>query len=329
MGPRETGESDPAGQSPSIPPVALRIEAAQKPIGTVAYPLGAEYKRPSAGVSDVSTPSFTHVATLDAPGLEVYRHLKDRDLKCREGMFIAEGLEVVRRLLRSDFRIHSLLVTPGKLERLLPDLPAGGRVFIADQSQMEEIAGFAIHRGAVACGFRRAKPDLETALTAAGPTGTVVVIEKVRDAQNVGLVIRSAAAFHASLIVTCGCCDPFYRRAIRVSMGNVFRLPIYDTNDAVSDLQILRRRLGLTLIAAEVSAQAVPLHTITRPPRTALLLGSEGSGLSDELLAICDHRVVIPVDRSSDSLNVATAAGIFLYTLAEPPAPQTLTPFSA
>ena len=259
-----------------------------------------------------TTLSITPVDDLDLPALDVYRHLKDRGLKCREHLFVAEGLEVVRRLLRSEFAVHSLLVTPEKLRLLRADLVPGVPVYVATVEQMGHIAGFAIHRGAVACGHRRESPDLEAALAAAAPTRLVVVMQNLCDAQNVGSMVRNAAAFGAGLVVTSHCCDPFYRRAIRVSMGNVFRVPIYDTDELVADLLALRARLGLALVAADLSAQAIPLREAPRPPRAALLFGSEGEGLSSAVLDACDHRVVIPVDPESDSINVAVAAGILL-----------------
>ncbi|MCK4658030.1 MAG: RNA methyltransferase [Phycisphaerae bacterium] len=263
--------------------------------------------------------SITPVDDLNLPTLEVYRHLKDRRLKCRQGLFIAEGQEVVRRLLRSGFEVHSLLVTREKLERLRPDIPPGVPVYTASVRQMQEIAGFAIHRGAVACGQRRENLSLEAAISAAADGRMVMVMENICDAQNVGLLIRNAAAFRVGLVVTSCCCDPFYRRAVRVSMGNVFRMPIYDTDHLIDDLLILRDRLSLTLVAAELSAQAVPLHEVPIPPRVALLFGAEGGGLSPAVLEVCDHRVVIPMDPESDSVNVAVAAGIFLHTFASPP----------
>ena len=250
---------------------------------------------------------------LSLPVLDVYRHLKDKHLKCREGYFIAEGLEVVRRLLHSRFRVHSVLLTPTKLERLRSDIPPDVPVFVATAEQMEAIAGFTIHRGAVACGVRQPGLDLNAAVGAAGDARLVVVLENICDAQNVGVIVRNAAAFGADLAVLGGCCDPFYRRAVRVSVGNVFRLPVYQTDNLVADLPELRRRLGLELIAADVAAGATSLDQAPRPPRVALLFGGEGHGLSPAVLEICDQRVVIPMAPGSDSVNVAVASGIFLH----------------
>jgi tRNA G18 (ribose-2'-O)-methylase SpoU len=184
---------------------------------------------------------------------------------------------------------------------------------VASIEQMEAVAGFTIHRGAVACGVRSPEPTLGQAMAAADSGRLVVVLENICDAQNVGVIIRNAAAFGACLIVLAGCCDPFYRRAIRVSMGNVFSTPLYFSKDLVADLRELRQRLGLEMVAAELSRQATPLDRAPRPAKVALLFGAEGDGLSSAVLDECDHRVVIPMQPGSDSVNVGVASGVFLY----------------
>ncbi len=261
----------------------------------------------------ISDPELHEVDDLDLPALDVYRHLKDKHLACREGLFVAEGLEVVRRLLRSEYGVDSLLVTPAKLERLRDDLRPEVPVYVASVEQMEAIAGFTIHRGAVACGIRGPKLSLEQALTAASGGRVVVVMENICDAQNVGVIIRNAAAFGASLIVLCGCCDPFYRRAVRVSMGNVFGMPLYYSDRLAEDLGFIKQRLGVEAVAAELSSGATPLSRAPRPEKVALVFGAEGDGLSADVLGACDHRVVIPMTPGSDSVNVGVASGVFLY----------------
>ena len=265
-----------------------------------------------------------HLDSLNHPdglntALDVYRHLKDRQLKCREGLFIAEGLEVVRRLLRSRFQVHSLLLTAAKLERLRADLQGlKAPICVATVKQMEAIAGFAIHRGAVACGFREPPVDLETAIATASRGRLIVVLENICDAQNIGVIIRNAAAFGADLVILSGCCDPFYRRAIRVSMGNVFAVPLFFSENLVGDLISIRQRLGVELIGTELSPTATPFQEAPASDRLALLLGAEGTGLSTPVLEICDRRVVIPITPNSDSVNVAVASGIFLYAYSSP-----------
>ncbi|MFQ5492112.1 MAG: TrmH family RNA methyltransferase [Phycisphaerae bacterium] len=256
---------------------------------------------------------LSQVTSLDVPALDVFRHLKDRHLKCREGLFVAEGLEVVRRLLRSDYEAHSLLITPGKLESLRADLVPEVPVYVASVEQMQQVAGFAIHRGAVACGVRPAPLTLDEALARCGDGRLIVVLENTCDAQNVGVIVRNAAAFGAGLVVLSGCCDPFYRRAVRVSMGNVFGVPLYFSESLAADLQVIRQRLGVRLVAATPGAGACELGTADTRGPVALLFGAEGDGLSQQVLDMCDDRVSIPMRPGTDSVNVSVAAGIFLF----------------
>ena len=262
--------------------------------------------------------NIIEVENVDDPALDVYRHLKDRQLKFRRGLFIAEGELVVRRLLHSDFRAHSLLLTRTRFAALRADIPDGLPVYLTTVEQTREIAGFEIHRGAVGCGYRREPLTLDAAVEAARRRGRsrmlVAIAQNVCDVQNIGLIVRSAAAFDAALVVLGdGCTDPFYRRVVRVSMGNVLRLPVYETDDLSRDLPLLREQLGLSLVAAELSDAATPLTEANRPRRVGVLFGSEGAGLTAPVLELCDQRVVIPMNPGSDSVNVGVASGIFLY----------------
>ena len=144
---------------------------------------------------------------------------------------------------------------------------------------------------------------------------TVVVLEDLVDVDNLGAMARNAAAFGAdALVLSPRAADPYYRKAIRVSMGCVFNLPVIRAQRWPDDLLRLRDQHGLALVAAVVDAAATPLGRFRWPERVALLLGSEGPGLTPAAAALCDHRVTIPMapDRA-DSLNVATAGALFLY----------------
>ena len=152
---------------------------------------------------------------------------------------------------------------------------------------------------------------------AALPPGAraVVVLENLTDVDNLGALARHAAAFGAdALVLSPRCADPFYRKAIRVSLGAVFGLPIVRAESWPGDLEVLRRD-GVAVVGAVVEAGATPLARFTPPARFALLLGAEGPGLSAAARACCDHLVTIPMSPGADSLNVATAGAIFLYAL--------------
>jgi tRNA G18 (ribose-2'-O)-methylase SpoU len=248
------------------------------------------------------------------PRLADYRALKERHLNEEGGRFVAEGERVVRRLLASGLEIHSLVVTEPRLRALEPLLAARGGdlpVYVAAPPVLDTIVGFHVHRGCLAIG-ERPRPSEP-------PAGArrIVVLEDLVDVDNLGALARNAAAFGAdALVLSPRCADPFYRKAIRVSLGGIFSLPVVRLRRWPEDLDGLRAR-GFALVAAVVAPDATPLPRFAPPERWALLLGSEGPGLSPGAVARCDHRVTIPMSASpgADSLNVATAGAVLLYGL--------------
>jgi tRNA G18 (ribose-2'-O)-methylase SpoU len=246
------------------------------------------------------------------PRLDPYRNLKDRGLRAAGDTFIAESEPVVRKLLASDLSVCSILLTAGHLERLEGVLPPGVPVYLAPPRLLDAVAGFHVHRGCLALGRR---PD-----TRLLPTGcrTVVVLEDLVDVDNVGACVRNAAAFGAdALVLSPRSADPFYRKAIRVSMGSVFFLSILRCQVWPQDLRRLCQAHGLSLVGAVLGAGAVPLASFRWPQRSAILLGAESPGLSEGARAACDHLVTIPMaPGKADSLNVATASGILLHARA-------------
>ncbi len=257
------------------------------------------------------------VGDLHEVELDPFRNLKDRHVKARDGLFVAEGREVVRRLLQSSLDLHSLLLTPGKYEQLKDCIGRDSHVFVADLDQIESIAGFNVHRGALACGYRPANPNLRSLARHMPVDGPIVAMENITDAQNVGVIIRNAAAFGAPFVILASCCDPFYRRSIRVSMGNVFRLPVYVSDDLSRDLEILKHEYGIASVATVLSSDAIPLRDAAVRTGVVLVFGAEGYGLSDEVIAACSERVTIPMSRGTDSVNVSVASGVFLHHYAD------------
>jgi tRNA G18 (ribose-2'-O)-methylase SpoU len=258
----------------------------------------------------------------DDPRLADYRHLKDRDLSAQGGRFVAEGELVVRRLLASRLTVHSLLLTPPRLATLgdIGDRP-GCLVFLANQAVMDAIAGFHVHRGCLAIGERGAEPSVPP------DARTLVIVEDLVSADNLGACVRNATAFGAeALVLSPRAADPFYRKAIRVALGSTFELPIVRLRSWPADLLALKSRLGLTLVATVLDPAAVPLSQFRRPARVGLLLGSEGPGLSPAARAACDVRLTIPMSPGADSLNVATAAAIALYHLQQVSEPSSPSP---
>jgi tRNA G18 (ribose-2'-O)-methylase SpoU len=254
------------------------------------------------------------VGDADDPRLVDYRHLKDRDLSAEGGgRFIAESERVVQRLLESRLAVHSVLVTRPRLETLAPVLRTTGRdcpVYLAEQPLLNRIAGFPVHRGCLAVGQRPASAVIPL------QARTLLVLEDLVDADNLGASVRNAAAFGVdALVLSPRSADPFYRKAIRVAIGSTFTMPIVRLARWPDDLVALKRRLGFQVLGAVVDDRALPLATVRRAERVALLLGSEGPGLSAEARAACDGLVTIPMAAGADSLNVATAGAVALYHL--------------
>jgi tRNA G18 (ribose-2'-O)-methylase SpoU len=248
-----------------------------------------------------------------------YRRLKERHLNAEGGRFVAESERVVRRLIGSGLRVHSVLLTAPRLATLADALAGPFPVFLASQPAMDAIAGFHVHRGCLAIGERPASALLPPGARA------VVVAEDLTDVDNLGALVRHAAAFGAdALMLSPRAADPFYRKAVRVSLGAVFSIPIVRARRWPDELAALRGD-GLSLVAAVVDPDATPLAAFRPPGRFALVLGAEGPGLSAAARRVCDHHVTIPMaprpmaarpmSAGADSLNVATAGAIFLYAL--------------
>jgi tRNA G18 (ribose-2'-O)-methylase SpoU len=255
---------------------------------------------------------FLTDSSSDDTRLADYRDLRDRHLAEDSGRFVAESELVVRKLLGTSLRICSMLLTAPRLAALEPALAerqADFPVFVVPQAIMDGIAGFHVHRGCLAIAQR---PELATIPSHAR---TVVVLVDLVDVDNLGSMARNAAAFGVdALVLSPRCADPFYRKAVRTSAGAVLSLPIVRAKRWPDDVLALRE-MGFTLVGAVVDRNAIPLASLQAPARTALLFGAEGPGLDQDSKRLCESLVTIPMATSAtvDSLNVATAAAVFLY----------------
>jgi tRNA G18 (ribose-2'-O)-methylase SpoU len=303
-----------------------------------------------AGIVDVADPGD--------PRLADYARLTDvrlrTSMESAHGLFMAEGEKVIRRAVAAGFGVRSMLVTRDKLAGLA-DL-AGvcpGPVYVVSQEVAEQVTGYQVHRGALASMARRALPTVTSLLSgnaaagngaAAGgcaepvPPGSgkhardgqpgrprrIVLLEDLVDHANVGAIFRCAAALGVdAVILSPRCADPLYRRAVKVSMGAVFAIPYARMADWRAGLAEIRAA-GFTLLALTPDQSAVPLDSVTTAGRVALLLGSEGDGLSARWLAEADMTVCVPMSAGAmalgvDSLNVVAAAAIACHELARLP----------
>jgi tRNA G18 (ribose-2'-O)-methylase SpoU len=262
------------------------------------------------------------VADLDDPRLAPYRDLRDATARERRGLFVAESRGVVRRLLAaSRFHPRSVLLTASALASLRDVLEAADGdlpVYLVPLATLRAVVGFDFHRGCLALGERGRELEMDEVLVAT-EARCVLVLERVANPDNVGGVFRNALAFGAAgVLLSPGCGDPLSRKAIRVSIGASLSTPFASLRDWPGDLRRLRSA-GFTVIALTPDARATDLGTLVEsrrpPPRLALLLGTEGEGLSAGAVAEADAAVRIPMAGGVDSLNVATASGIALHRL--------------
>ncbi len=254
----------------------------------------------------------------DDPRIADYRNIRERDLVGRRGLFVAEGEVVLRLLARApQMETLSVLVAASRVERLaetLAPLPETVPVYAARQPVLDAIAGFPLHRGILALGRRRSPPTADALLGALPPRALVLGLHGIANHDNMGALFRNAAAFGArAVLLDSTCCDPLYRKAIRVSVGAALTVP-FARLPPDADLIAVMQGHGVAPLALS-PAGTTPLAALPRPPRAGLILGAEGPGLPPDLLARAQS-VSIPMAEGFDSLNVAVAAGIVLHHLA-------------
>lgn len=254
------------------------------------------------------------------PRLHDYSGLTDVELrKVREpaeGLFLAEGEKVIRRALAAGYPMRSTLLSPKWVEAMRPLIDAvDAPVYVGGEPLLEAVTGFHVHRGALASMQRIAVPEAGSVLAKAR---RVVVMEDIVNHTNLGAIFRSAAALGMdAAVLTPSCADPLYRRSVRVSMGTVFALPYARLDSWPGGLATLAEH-GFRTIALTPGPTAIDLRDLRFGPeeKVALLLGTEGDGLSDPALAAADLRVRIPMAAGVDSLNVAAAAAVACYAIA-------------
>jgi tRNA G18 (ribose-2'-O)-methylase SpoU len=246
-----------------------------------------------------------------------YRELTDPAARRRrEGteLFVAEGVTAVTRLLVSGHRVRSVLVTPQARARFGPALDGlDAPVYVAPRAVLAATVGFDLHRGAIAAADRQPLPTLDDVVAGASK---LAVLEGLNDPENLGAVARSARAFGIDgLVLDPHCIDPYYRRTIRVSMGEVLFLPVARALAWPDELAVLHAA-GFETWALTPDPGAVALWPLAVPDRVAVLLGAEGSGLAAATMAAATRRVRIPIAAGVDSLNVGHAAAVAFAHLA-------------
>jgi tRNA G18 (ribose-2'-O)-methylase SpoU len=262
------------------------------------------------------------VGDADDPRVAPFRDIRERDLRGRHGLFVAEGAVVLRVLASvhggpSGIRAEAILVMENRLEgiaELLAAFPPDVPVMVASRAVMDRIAGFPIHRGILAVGRREGARPLRELLAGLPASSLVLAASGISNHDNMGGLMRNSAAFGADAVVIDDlCCDPLYRKAIRVSVGAALTIPFARAGNATALMAGLGCAGFQTLALSPRGA--VELADLRRGPKVAVLFGAEGPGLPDAVLAEAQG-VRIVMAGGFDSLNVATTSGIVLHHLA-------------
>jgi len=277
--------------------------------------------------------TVNHIASLDLPELQPYATMRRPLEQERQGIFVAEGEKVVRRLLESRFELISVLLPEKHLESfrlLLTARPENLNVFLAEKKLLEQLVGFSMYQGVLAVGKIPPPASLDDILQDSRKPLMLVAVDGLTNAENLGALVRNCVAFGAqSLIVGETASSPFLRRAVRNSMGTIFQLPVielaklgqrhqfttkpHDTKLTLAEcLKELRSR-GVRCVAAHPHTDGKFLSRADFSGDCCIVFGSEGDGISPAVLESCDEAVAIPMPPTVDSLNVGAAAAVFLY----------------
>lgn len=271
-------------------------------------------------------PNIIEITDFSVPELDAFARLTEAQLRSRQdpgkSLFIAESPKVIERALNAGYEPVSLLMErkhiDGQASAIIArcgDIP----VYTASRELLAALTGYELTRGVLCAMRRRPLPTVEELCANAR---RVAVLESIVDPTNVGAIFRSAAALNVdAVLVTPTCCDPLYRRVVRVSMGTVFQVPwtrIGDDHTQWPQPGIGRlQKLGFKTAAMALSDNSVSIEdeTLCREEKLAIILGTEGDGLSDRTIADCDYTVRIPMSHEVDSLNVAAASAVAFWQL--------------
>lgn len=271
-------------------------------------------------------PNIIEVTDLSSPALDAFARLTEGQLRRRlepeKGLFIAESPKVIQRALDAGYEPVSLLMERRQMDGPARELMARCRdipVYTACREMLASLTGYPLTRG-VLCAMRR--PPLPGVEALCAGARRIAVLEGIVDPTNVGAVFRSAAALNMdAVLVTPTCCDPLYRRSVRVSMGTVFQVPWTYIGDTPADWpgpgMARLRSLGFRTAAMALCDTSISIEDprLATEPRLAIVLGTEGDGLSPRTIAACDYTVRIPMAHQVDSLNVAAASAVAFWQL--------------
>jgi len=257
------------------------------------------------------------IESLDLPELAPYRTLKRAVEHKAQGIFVAEGDKVVHRLLASSLTVVSVLLPDHRLAEYEPTLRIRTENIsvyaVTEKRVLEELVGFEMFQGVLAVAKMPAICSLHELVGKYKSPRLFVAADGLTSAENIGVLVRNCVAFGAqALVVGETSASPFLRRAVRNSMGTIFQLPVIESKSLVSSINEMRK-LGIRCIAAHPHTDQKTLSSANFTRDCCIVFGSEGNGISPSMLAACDEAVAIPMSAKVDSLNVASAAAVFLY----------------
>ncbi len=262
--------------------------------------------------------NFIHIDSLDIPELQPYRTLRRAVEHVKQGIFVAEGEKVVKRLLKSDLKIISLLLTEkwlSEISDLIESKPFDDvKIFTAEKRLLDTIVGFGLHQGIMAVGKIPIAPSISEITQKYNPPYFFVAVDGLTNSDNLGVIVRNCAAFGVSaLIVGETSSSPFLRRSVRMSMGAVFELPAIHTKNLSDTLKELSDKFNVRCIAADAHRNEIKIEDTNYDGNICIVFGSEGFGIRNQVLDACSEFVTIPNSDRVDSLNVASASAIFLW----------------
>jgi tRNA G18 (ribose-2'-O)-methylase SpoU len=257
------------------------------------------------------------ITSLDDSALTPYRTLRQSVEQFRHGKFIAEGKIVVERLFESSLEIISVLMTSewfAEYRELLVARPEQIAVFLGQKELLNTIVGYNLHQSVMALGKIPAQATLESVLHQSLPPRLFVAVDGLANSENLGVLVRNCAAFGVqAILVGETSSSPYLRRAVRNSMGSVFKIPIVHCKNLVEALTILQHTHEFRILAAHPHAEDHTVQHMNFTKDCCIVFGSEGNGISPRVLSACDISAAIPMQLGVDSLNVASASAVFLY----------------
>jgi tRNA G18 (ribose-2'-O)-methylase SpoU len=258
------------------------------------------------------------ISLLELPELEPYRTLKRPLAHLQKGIFVAEGEKVVARLLASTIRVYSLLMTRqwyNQYKSVIEGHHDPIEIYIGEKKLLDTIVGHELHQAIMGIGKVPKRLTIEELIQRIKEKEqfTTVLLDGIMNAENMGVILRNCACFGVDAVIALPTsCDPYLRRSVRNSMGNIFQLPLVGMENPQSDITLLKEN-DVYLYAAHPHTQSNDVRNIRFHNRSCIIFGAEGTGISGEILKLCDEYLTIPMKEGVDSLNVASASAVLLW----------------